>query len=122
MKLAAFALSIVMIFAIAFAAYGSPPGSDNFQKASAAVSHSATSAEQSITVTADFREVARADLTRDMPEEIIEPKSERVNPSPLQRRFEFAPDLYSDWVSDIPTPPNETKFNGFANTRAREKV
>lgn len=39
-----------------------------------------------------------------------------------ERRHVWEPITYSDWIEDVPTPPNEKYFTGFANMRAREKV
>lgn len=112
---------LVVVFAVAmFAACETARGAP-IQDASTA-NVNVQSVDAAVLTDVQFAESVKADLVRDMPSLQLAVRGEKTRHARHERRFEFVPSLYSDWVSDIESPPNENAFNGFANVRAREKV
>jgi hypothetical protein len=65
----------------------------------------------------------RFDTAVSMPVEQIFVAGEKTKAEAIARRAPVTSEPYIEqWIADVPTPPNKTAFNGFANTRAREQV
>jgi hypothetical protein len=113
----ALAIAIVVMLAIAAFAFDHSPPTATREKPVAVKTTPATSINQ-----AQIVMPLRYDTAVSMPVEQIALAGEKSNAEAVARRALVTSDTYVDeWIADVPTPPNERAFLGFA-IRPREQV
>jgi hypothetical protein len=117
MKIALALAFMIVVLAISAFAFDLSPPTKSKEKPAAVKTAPASSISQATTV------IAQIDASQAMPVEESILAGEKTKAEAIARRAPVASDTYvEEWIADVPTPPNETAFRGFANVRAREQV